>query len=367
MTDLAVRPTTTLRAYMTSEDIMNRFSQVVGNGNAGAYISSALIAVSENKALQECSPNSIVASALRAATMRLSVDPSAGHAYLVPFKGRAVLVVGYKGLYHMAIRTNKYRDLNLIDIYEDDELVEDRMTGNITLKIGETQFVPAQRNSRLNQKKVIGYMLYFKLYSGFSKTFFMTNEECDAHGEKYSKSFHSPTGAWQTNRNDMRKKTVMRVGLTKWGYMDPADIMQIKQAEEEESEIVDSETGEVLNPENMNIEVGATITYDQAMEDLTGTKPQPAKDDQPKQPYAAMTYEQACDVTGSDGKRYGNCTDAELKGKQIGINKALKKSDVDARKQSEYQNKLEAIQILLAVPEPERMKISGQMTIEGDL
>jgi hypothetical protein len=76
----------------------------------------------------------------------------------------------------------------------------------------------------------------------------------------------------------------------------------------------------------------------------------------------AMTYEQACNMKSSDKTLYGNCTNAELEGKKIGILKALK-GDVDAVKQSQYQNKLDAIKVLLAVPEPERMKRAGQIEL----
>lgn len=76
-----------------------------------------------------------------------------------------------------------------------------------------------------------------------------------------------------------------------------------------------------------------------------------------------MTYEQACAVKSSDGKRYGNRTNEELEGAKIGIIKALKKPDLDAKKQGEYQTKLEAIKILLAVPEPERLQRNGQMEL----
>ena len=60
----------------------------------------------------------------------------------------------------------------------------------------------------------------------------------------------------------------------------------------------------------------------------------------------AMTVEQAAAMTGSDKKAYGECTNEELLSKRVGILKALK-GGVDAEKQSAYQNKLEAIKILL--------------------
>ena len=233
MSELAVKQENSLKAIMRSNEINSRFAEVVGNNNAGGYISSVLIAVSGNTALQSCSPNSIISSALRAATMRLSVDPSTGQAHIVPFGNKATLIVGWKGIYHMAIRTGKYRFINLITIYDTDDLQEDIMTGNYLIT----------RNGR--STNIVGYMLYFQLLSGFSKTFYMTNEECDAHGQKYSKSYNNRDSMWQKDPPVMFKKTVMKNGLTKWGYLDPFDMMNMTEAEEEEDFITGIEVQEV--------------------------------------------------------------------------------------------------------------------------
>ena len=223
-----------LRAIMRSEQIVSRFEEITGKGNAGGYISSVLIAVAQNQDLMNCSPNSIIGSALRAATLELSVDPSIGQAYLVPFKDKATLIVGYKGLYHMAVRTGKYRYLNLVPIYEDDNLTEDRSTGVITLQVGNTKVIPEHRAR--HGKEPAGYLLYMELLTGFKKTFFMTCQECDDHGKKYSKTYGSTSSLWKKDPHKMYQKTVVRLGITKWGYLDPHDLMRISQVDENEDD-----------------------------------------------------------------------------------------------------------------------------------
>jgi recombination protein RecT len=235
-----------LREIMRSDQIVQRFEEITGKGNAGGYISSVLIAVSQNQDLMNCSPNSIIGSALRAATLELSVDPSIGQAYLVPFKKKvgenkyvsvATLIVGYKGLYHMAIRTGKYRYLNLVDIYEDDNFIQDRTTGNFILKLGDVKVLPEKRSRR--DQVPSGYMLYMELLSGFKKTFFMTCEECDDHGKKYSKTYDSMNGLWKKDPHVMYKKTVIRQGITHWGYLDPHDLMNMNQVDEYDEDETD--------------------------------------------------------------------------------------------------------------------------------
>jgi len=200
-----------IKKYVRSDEIMTRFREVLSNREAPAYVNSVLLAVANSPKLMECTPQSIVSSCLRAATLRLSVDPSIGQAYPVPFKGKATLIVGYKGYIHMALRTNKYRDLNIGKVYEGQEVTEDQITGHIKLE--------GMRTS----DKVVGYVGYFVLTNCYSKTIYMTVEEIHALAKKHSKSYGYDDSAWTTNTTDMEKKTVLRRLLTHWGVLDPHD------------------------------------------------------------------------------------------------------------------------------------------------
>ena len=208
-----------LKEYIRSEEIMLRFKEVLGDYQASAYVSSVILAVANSQQLQECTPLSIVSSALRAASLRLSCDPSTGQAYLVPFKDRGVpkatLIVGYKGLYHMALRTNKYRDINVAEVYEGEEVSEDRITGMHKLE------------GRRTGDKVIGYIGYFELLAGYRKTVYMTVSEIHEHAQRRSKGYNRPDGAWKTDTAMMEKKTVLRLMLSHWGYFDPHDTMML--------------------------------------------------------------------------------------------------------------------------------------------
>lgn len=55
--------------------------------------------------LLECDRQSLFNSAMSAAVLGLEVDGVTGQAYLIPFKGRAQLVVGYKGYNTLAARS----------------------------------------------------------------------------------------------------------------------------------------------------------------------------------------------------------------------------------------------------------------------
>lgn len=246
-----------LRGLARHETTLASFAEILGERDAPAYISSVLIAVQSNDALMGCSPRSILRSAMRAATLRLSCDPSVKQAYLVPFKSEATLVVGYKGLQDMAVRTGKYRYLNCFEIYEGEIVTEDRFKGIHSLSGGRTG------------DTIIGYMLSFELKSGFAKTFYMTVEQIKAHGAKYSKSYSDSRSLWQKDFHAMARKTVLRMGLSKWGYFDPYDRALLDEVDE----TIDVQSADITHP---SLPAQTQMTPGQAMRDLGFDEPEPA-------------------------------------------------------------------------------------------
>lgn len=260
-------PTTalTVRGYMRSPQMIERFAEVVGKNNAGAYISSALLAVANNDRLQKCRPDSIAVSALRAATLRLSCDPGIGEAYLVPFKDRATLVIGYKGLRSMAIRTGKYRFLNVATIFEGQEVIEDQLTGAIRIE------------GKPKSERVLGRVAYFQLTNGFEKSLYMTTEEIHQHAKRYSKSYNFNDSVWQAYKvgekdNPMEMKTPLRLLIQRWGYLDAQDRVNAGlNREEDDGEVIDAEEYDVPSPEDVTPEPEPEKpTRSQALDELMG-------------------------------------------------------------------------------------------------
>lgn len=232
--------------FMDAEIVKSRFAEVLGGKSSGAYIASVIVAVKENEALMNCHPESIYTSALRAATLRLSVDPATGQAYLVPFSGRATLIVGYKGLYDMAIRTGKYRYINVGPIYEGQTVEENPITGFHSISGSPTA------EAKMN-KKIIGWIGAFEMNpargqtTGFGKTFYMTVEEIHDHAKEYSKGYDNPKGVWKKETQKMERKTVLRLLIRRWGYLDPSDVTVLEQIEGE-GETIDADP-EIYVPE----------------------------------------------------------------------------------------------------------------------
>lgn len=284
MTDNSNNKLAVIRNYMRSEGILTRFAEVLGGDRqASAYVSSVVLAVGSNPTLAECSMTSIATSAMRAATLRLSCDPGIGQAYLVPFKGKAILVIGYKGLRDMAIRTEKYRYLNVSKIYEGETVVEDRITGVHHLEGGK------------RSSKIVGWLFYMELYSGFCKSEYMSCEEIHAHAAKYSKSYSFPDSPWKTSTEQMEKKTSLRLGLLHWGYLDPYDVMAMNTDETPTDDVIDANFVPGETPKSSIGELLNGLGYDDEGNDTEGreeeTPPQPETGEvKPRTPEELRAY-----------------------------------------------------------------------------
>ena len=219
-----------IKAYGQSPEVTNSFVQLLGK-SAPHYIQSALIAVQTNETLMECTPRSIFRSALRAATLGLSCDPSLGHAYIVPYKNKdtgekeAQFQPGWHGVQHMALRTGKYEYINVSPVYEGEQVTEDRITGELKIE-----------GSPSGSKNTIGLIASFKLLSGYKKSIYMSNEELEDHGRKYSKMYSRSDSIWKTNKKIAYHKTILLKLLRTYGYIDPMDAAVLDEVENEEAD-----------------------------------------------------------------------------------------------------------------------------------
>jgi recombination protein RecT len=225
----------TLSALLSAESIKARFTEVLGD-RAPAFISSIISAVSMNNALKACDPGSVVSAAAVAATLDLPISSSLGFSHIVPYSGKAQFQMGWKGFIQLAMRSGQYRTINLSVVYEGQLIKHDPFTGSMELDA-----------SAKKSDVVIGYLLYFRLSNGYEKYFYMTRQECEAHGKKYSKSYSS--GQWAKNFDAMALKTVAKLGLSKYGILSVAmqKAVEVDQAvigENEKPEYVDAKTAE---------------------------------------------------------------------------------------------------------------------------
>lgn len=231
-------PTPKLKMYIKDDYVQSKFKDVLGK-KAPAFLASLLSVVAANKEFENVEPNTVINAAMIAATLDLPINQNLGLAYIIPYKGQAQFQMGAKGFKQLAIRTGKYKFLNDSDVREGEFIRIDHLTG-------ETIFNWIEDEKERESKKIVGYVAYFELKDGFSKTLYMTTEKINAHALKYSQSYKKNFGTWVDNLDAMSRKTVIKLLLNSYGLIttELAKAIEADQAVikgEDDYEYVDNE------------------------------------------------------------------------------------------------------------------------------
>ena len=187
------------------ESVMKNLKAMLGN-KAQGFATSVLSAVNNNRLLQSADANSIYTSAMVAASLDLPINPNLGFAAIVPYGRSAQFQIMTRGIIQLAIRSGQYSRITNSIVYEGQLIKQDPFTDEYVFDFNAKK-----------SDKVIGYVDYFRTVGGFEKFFYMTKEEAEAHGRKYSKSFSS--GVWSSDFNSMALKTVLKLLLSKFGIL----------------------------------------------------------------------------------------------------------------------------------------------------
>lgn len=164
-----------------------------------------LSALSTNHTLQQCTPQSFLGAMMTAAQLGVEPNTPLGQAYLIPFKNHGRLEcqfqLGYKGLIDLAYRSGQVSTIQAHTVYEND-------TFDYELGLEpKLRHVPAQKD----RGAPAFFYAVFRTKDGGYGFEVMSVEDARAHGRKYSKAFGN--GPWQTNFEEMARKTVLKRAL----------------------------------------------------------------------------------------------------------------------------------------------------------
>ncbi|HBG1425920.1 TPA: recombinase RecT [Clostridioides difficile] len=207
-----------VKNLLSTEAYKKRFKEVLKD-KANTFMAS-VVNVSNLPSLKDAEPNSILKSAMVAATLDLPIDPNLGFSYLVPFTNKGVkeaqFQIGYKGFIQLAMRTGQYKTINAIEIYEGEIKSVNRLTGEIEFN---------ENDDEIDKEIVVGYIAYFKLLNGFEKTLYMSKEDMEKYAKRYSQTYKSnkdyvvKSSLWTTDFDSMAVKTVLKRLLSKYGIL----------------------------------------------------------------------------------------------------------------------------------------------------
>lgn len=250
----------TVKTLFAKDEVKKKFEDMMGK-RATSFITSILQIVSSNDLLKNADPMSIYNSAAVAATLDLPLNQNLGFAYIIGYnqtftdengqrkqKQVAQFQMGYKGFIQLAQRSGLYKTINTTDVREGEIKSHDRMTGELQIEWNQTK----ERNTL----PIVGYMCYFELLNGFRKSLYMTNEELNAHGVKYSQSFKKNFGLWKDNFEAMATKTVTKLLISKYG---PLSVDMQKAVVTDQGIIKDEDANEIDYVDAQHTDVSGNV------------------------------------------------------------------------------------------------------------
>lgn len=196
-----------IAGIISAESVKKQFESVLKE-QAGSFLAS-IIELSNDKFISQCEPSAVVSECLKAATLKLPINKQLGLAYVVAYKNVPTMIIGYKGLIQLAMRSGQYRCINAGLIYEGQITEEDYISGEFKLKPPDYS------------KPVVGFFAYEETINGFKKMIRMTTEQVNNHAKRYSKCYNpnDKNNVWVKNYDEMGMKTLLRILLGHYGIL----------------------------------------------------------------------------------------------------------------------------------------------------
>ncbi|MGV8135869.1 MAG: recombinase RecT [Mangrovibacterium sp.] len=270
-TNAVVKRIDVLKNMMSAPSVQEQFKNALEK-NSGPFIASVIDLYNGDSNLQACEPKAVIMEALKAAVLKLPINKSLGFAYIVAYNNSVkdengnwikVMVptfqMGYKGYVQLAMRTGQYRTINADVAYEGELRKVNKLTGEIAFDGEKTS------------DKIVGYFCYFELLNGFSKTLYMTVEQMASHAKRYAKGIKKETTyesllalanlpmtadskivGWMGNFHGMALKTVIRLLLSKYGYLS-IEMQEAfeKDTDDDQRDETNHENGSSIQPLNV--------------------------------------------------------------------------------------------------------------------
>ena len=189
--------------------------------------------------LQECTPMSLVGAVLEAADLGLDPSGRLGSAYLIPFKGQVTLVPGYRGLIDLAGRSGLVRSINAYVVHEKDQWRN--RTGFVP------EHIPYEPKRNEPADPGLWYLTWARarMAGGVSEAEVMTYREVMAI-KNSSPGGSTASSPWNTNEEEMAKKTVLRRLLKKLPLSPTANWDKLSRAlDRGDGAVVDGESRQV--------------------------------------------------------------------------------------------------------------------------
>lgn len=257
-TELATKPKTIsdLQSFVAGR-IKQIKSVIASNLTPEKMARIALNELRNSDYLAKCaiqSPDSFINAIVQASHLGLEIGGALGQAYLVPFKGEIKMMPGYRGLISLARRSGEITSINAEIVYEQDEF---DLSLGLEAKVTHKPKIRGERG-----EPILVYMVaHFK--TGGHHFEWMSIDEVmkikDRSSAVVAAKKDSRKTPWDTDRDEMIRKTVVRRG---WKYLPMSIEMQTAQVIE-----AANENGQSVTIDNSVIEGEVIVTTDKTVID----------------------------------------------------------------------------------------------------
>ena len=181
-------------------------NRLPGDMDPDRFAAIILSELSREPKLLACKPATVMRAMFSAAQLGLEPDPTRGLAYLIPYGNECQLVVGYKGLIQLAYRSGLVGSINARVVYEGEPFEYEEGTA---ARLIHKPLPPLCDERGLDTRERLGAYSICRLLNGGVSAEFMFEAEIQALRKRYVKASRQDS-PWNTNPDEMRKKTVLR-------------------------------------------------------------------------------------------------------------------------------------------------------------
>lgn len=192
--------------------MQDQFALAMPRGmEAVQLVRDAQTALRKTPKLAECTPASVLGGLMNIAQLGLRVGVL-GHAWLIPMRGEAQLIIGYQGMIELAHRTGKIKSLIARPVYSNEKF---EVSYGLDEKLVHEPKVTGDKG------EPIAYYAVARYIDGGYSFLVMSHEDMIAHKERYAMARENGRkngpviGPWRDDFEGMALKTVVRQ-LAKW-------------------------------------------------------------------------------------------------------------------------------------------------------
>lgn len=173
------------------------------------FVRISIAALTRTPRLAECDPNTVLQCLMQLS--QFGLEPDGRNAHLVPFRNKrgsydCTLIIDYKGLVDLALRSGKVAFLHA-----------DKVCENDVFEWNKGQVVKHEIDFQQDRGKPYAYYAIARMKDGTEQAEAMTHADVQAIRKR---SRAANEGPWVTDFDEMAKKTVFR-RLSKWLQLSP--------------------------------------------------------------------------------------------------------------------------------------------------